>query len=299
MVNSFRDQLYRTSTPIAKPNVKLISINSGDLYIKANYQNFSRYQEVDISMAADGEATLPSLIEEVRKLVTADRKAAYQTRGTRLGAASQAAAERIRTDAADGWDVSPVSTARMVAELWAQVKDKDWSLLSSIENGRWVRAMWNFDKHYQHIGFSGGDGLGYEITSAVGAALANKKHGRFSVTMESDGDFMMAPGAALWTAAHLSRSSALTVMRNNRAYHMETQHILRMSLRHGRGVDNSEIGTVLNSPNIDYAKLAESMGMHGEGPISDPKDLAPAFKRAIAVVESGEPALVDVVTQPR
>jgi hypothetical protein len=41
------------------------------------------------------------------------------------------------------------------------------------------------------------------------------------------------------------------------------------------------------------------MGVYGEGPISDPKDLGPAIKRALDVVNRGEPAVVDVVTQPR
>jgi len=50
---------------------------------------------------------------------------------------------------------------------------------------------------------------------------------------------------------------------------------------------------------MDFAKLAQSMGVYAEGPIDNPKDLAPALKRAIAVVKRGEPALLDVVTQPR
>jgi hypothetical protein len=41
------------------------------------------------------------------------------------------------------------------------------------------------------------------------------------------------------------------------------------------------------------------MGVYAEGPIENAKDLAPALARAIAVVKKGEPALVDVVTQPR
>jgi thiamine pyrophosphate-dependent acetolactate synthase large subunit-like protein len=45
--------------------------------------------------------------------------------------------------------------------------------------------------------------------------------------------------------------------------------------------------------------MARALGVHGEGPISDPKDLGPALKRAVDVVLRGEPALVDVVTQPR
>ena len=55
----------------------------------------------------------------------------------------------------------------------------------------------------------------------------------------------------------------------------------------------------LAGTHIDYAKLAQSMGVYAEGPIAEPKELGPALGRAIAVVKRGEPALVDVVTQPR
>jgi thiamine pyrophosphate-dependent acetolactate synthase large subunit-like protein len=72
-----------------------------------------------------------------------------------------------------------------------------------------------------------------------------------------------------------------------------------MANRHNRGITRAKIGNVLDDPAIDYAKLAQSMGVHGEGPISDPKDLGPAIRRAIEVVKSGHPALVDVLTQPR
>jgi hypothetical protein len=39
--------------------------------------------------------------------------------------------------------------------------------------------------------------------------------------------------------------------------------------------------------------------MYSEGPIENPKDLAGAFQRALAKVRTGEPALIDVVAQPR
>ena len=48
-----------------------------------------------------------------------------------------------------------------------------------------------------------------------------------------------------------------------------------------------------------FAKLAQSMGVHGIGPITDPKDLGPALKKAIPIVKKGEPVLIDVVSQPR
>jgi len=72
-----------------------------------------------------------------------------------------------------------------------------------------------------------------------------------------------------------------------------------MVARHGRGIENTKIGTTIMDPNVDYATVARGFGVHGEGPITDPNDLAPALKRAIAAVKSGQPALVDVVTDPR
>jgi acetolactate synthase-1/2/3 large subunit len=67
----------------------------------------------------------------------------------------------------------------------------------------------------------------------------------------------------------------------------------------GRGITNTDVGTTLKYPNIDYAAVAKGFGVHGEGPISDPAELAPALERAIAMVKSGQPALVDVVSEPR
>jgi acetolactate synthase-1/2/3 large subunit len=294
-VNNYRDQQERTWRSITKPDAKLVSITASDLYTKSNYQDFQRYPEVDIAMAADAEATLPALIEACKRLITADRKRAFEDRGKKLAAAHQQAKEAARTEATYAWDASPVSTARMSAEIWAKVKDKDWSLVTG--GGGWAQRLWNFDKYYQHIGGSGGAGVGYGAPAALGAALANKKYGRLSVAIQNDGDLMYAPGI-LWTAAH-HRIPLLSVMHNNRAYHQEVMHLQRMANRHQRGITTAEIGTTIKDPNIDYAALARSMGVHGEGPITDPKDLGPALQRALAVVERGEPALVDVVTQPR
>ena len=86
---------------------------------------------------------------------------------------------------------------------------------------------------------------------------------------------MYAPGV-LWTQAHHS-IPLLTVMHNNRAYHQEVMHLQRMANRHQRDITTAEIGTTIKNPNIDYAALARSMGVHGEGPITDPKDLGPAI----------------------
>jgi len=297
-VDSFRDSLIRSSRPITKPGTKLISITAGDLYMKSNYQDFQRYPEVDIAMAADAEATLPSLVEAVKRALTADRKSAFEARGKKLADQHATALDRSRSDAAVAWEASPVSTARLTAELYNVIKNEDWALVSASGNtSNWEKRLWKFDKHYQWIGGSGGAGVGYGAPAAVGGALANKKHGRISVAIQGDGDFMYAPGV-WWTAAH-HKLPLLAVMHNNRAYHQEVMHVQRMGNRHNRGITRAHIGTTLEDPFINFAQIVKGMGVYSEGPISNPNDLGPALQRALAVVKKGEPALVDVVTQPR
>jgi acetolactate synthase-1/2/3 large subunit len=297
-INTFRDQLHRSSRSMLKAGAKTIAISTRDLGIKANYQEFQRYPELDLTVTGDAEATLPSLVEAVKRLVTADRRRVFDARGKKLADASRASLERSRADAAYAWDAGPVTTARLSLEMWEAIKNEDWSLVSYLNPvSGWPMRLWTFDKHYQFIGGSGGAGVGYGAPASLGAALANKPHGRLTVTIQPDGDLMYAPGI-LWTAAH-HHIPLLSVMHNNRGYHQELMHLQRMANRHNRGVDRAHIGTTIDNPNIDYAKIAQGMGVYAEGPIENPADLAPALKRAIAVVKRGEPALVDVVTQPR
>src|SRR5262249_24855382 len=96
-VNNYRDQLVRSSRPLTQKGSKLVSISTIDLYLKSNYQDFQRYTEVDMAIAADAEATLPSLIEACRRLITADRKRVFEERGKKLAAAHAQGFEQART----------------------------------------------------------------------------------------------------------------------------------------------------------------------------------------------------------
>ena len=283
---------------LTKEGAKLISISSLELFQKSNYQDFARYNEVDMAIAGDGEATLPALIDACKRLITADRRRALQERGAKLAEAHQRMEDQNRQQATLGWDSSPLTPARVSAELWPHIKNEDWSLVGNdMFFSRWPTRLWNFDKHYQYIGGSGGEGVGYGAPAAVGAALANKKYGRFTVNIQNDGDLNYAPGV-LWTAVH-HKIPMLTVMHNNRGYHQEVMFVTTMAARANRDVSRAGIGTKLIEPNIDYATMAKGYGMQGIGPITDPNDIAPALKRAVQIVQSGEPVLIDTVTQGR
>ncbi len=297
-VNEHVDNAERAQSSRIKAGTKLVSLGVGDLYTRANYQDFERFAAVDLAIAGDAEATLPALIEAVKAALTAERRAAVAGRADAMRKAHAAMRERARVAATYGWDASPISTARLSAELWAQIKDLDWSLVSPDRFlSAWPHRLWTMERHHQFIGGSGGAGVGYGMPAAVGAALANRAHGRISININGDGDIMYAPGV-LWTAVH-HRIPLLTFVHNNRAYHQEFMHLQRVANRRNRGVDRAHIGTRIEEPFIEYARLAQSMGMWAEGPIDNPAELGPAIRRALAVVKGGAPALLDVVTQPR
>jgi acetolactate synthase-1/2/3 large subunit len=297
-LNTFSDRIVRSSRSLLKPGARTISLAAIEtLYIRANYQDFGRFQAIDLPIAGDGEASLPILTEAVKRLIDAPRISALEARGKKLEDAKAVVVAQAKADATIGWDASPITTARLCAELYAQIKDDDWSLVGNGIGIKWPALLWNMDKRHRWNGNSGGFGVGYNAPASLGAALANKDHGRLTVTIQGDGDLMFVP-STLWTAAH-HRIPILYVMHNNRAYHQEFMYLLAMAARHSRSVQNAQIGTTISDPNVDFATLARAFGVHGEGPITDPKDLAPALSRALAVVRGGEPALVDVVTEPR
>jgi thiamine pyrophosphate-dependent acetolactate synthase large subunit-like protein len=286
------------SKPLTKDGAKVITISSMDLLNKSNYQDLGQYNEADLAVAADAEATLPSLIEACKKLITGDRRRVFDQRRARCEETAKRMRDQARQEAAWGWDASPVTTARLSAEIWNAVKDDDWSLVSEVVfQSFWPTRLWDFTKHYQFIGGHGAYGVGYGAPAAVGAALANRKYGRLTVNIQSDGDLNYAPGV-LWTAVH-HKIPLLNVMHNNRSYHQERMYVADMAARAQRDVSRVDIGNAISEPNIDYAAMAKAYGMFGIGPIENPADLGPALKKAIEVVKRGEPAMVDVVSQPR
>ncbi len=305
VVNAFVDNREKLQERVAGEQVKLVSIGCGDFYLKSNYQDFQRFQPVDLPIAGDAEATLPALTEAVRQALTAADRTGAPARAEPLRSAHRASAARLKTAASQGWDAVPISVPRLTTELFLAVRDTDWSFLG-MDSGQsfWPSRSWPIERHYHHLGNSGGYGLGYSLPAAVGAALANRKEGRLTVAIVGDGDLLYTP-SALWSAANLKLPMVI-VVHNNRAYHQEAMHLRRIANLRGRPVltraeqgDFAPVGTSTMSPEVDFAKLASSMGVWSTGPVQDPARLAAALKAAVDVAKSGAPALVDVVTQPR
>lgn len=253
-------------------------------------------------MDIDAQASIGVITGEAMRLITDAHKRRIDERKQKHAAANHSAYIADLKEAIEekkkGWNLSPVSTARIYAELWPLIMNEDWCLASpSNFSGGHHRQLWEHNKPYSYLGGQGAAGMGYGAGACGGAALAARGRDRIVVNVQTDGDMNYTPGV-LWTAAH-HKLPMLTVMHNNRAWHQELMFIQYLAGVRGRGTDRAHIGTTLRDPFIDYTKMAEAYGMAGEGPIEDPALLSAALKRGVESVKEGEPYMIDVVTQPR
>lgn len=160
----------------------------------------------------------------------------------------------------------------------------------------WNGAWWPFRHPLDFLGSDGGGGIGGGPGISVGAALALKGSGRLPVAICGDGDYLMGV-TALWTAAHYC-IPLLMVIANNRSFFNDELHQERVARMRNRPVENRWIGQRISDPDIDLAAMARAQGAEGFGPVRTQSELAAALKSAIAAVEGGAVAVVDVRVEP-
>lgn len=290
------NRVTRQTEFVVSPECKIAEIGYRDLNISKWSDEFQQIVATDVQILADSSVTIPLLAERVAARVSGDSAAQSRIRGRsdEIASIHNAAFEQWAQDAKKDWDASPITLPRLASEVWDVVKDEDW-LLTTGTLGDWPMHLWDFDKPYRHPG--GALGTSTQIGIALGVALANKGSGRVCVDFQPDGDLMFDAGA-LWIAA-AQELPLLIVMYNNRAYYNDWEHQIRMAEHRGTPVENAWVGQAINYPAPDFGALARSLGVHGEGPFEDPSQIGPALRRALDVVKSGKPALVDTVTQFR
>jgi thiamine pyrophosphate-dependent acetolactate synthase large subunit-like protein len=160
----------------------------------------------------------------------------------------------------------------------------------------WDADWWPFRHPLDYVGSDGGGGVGGGPGISTGAALALKGSGRLPIGICGDGDFMMG-NTALWTAVHY-RIPLLIVVANNRSFFNDELHQERVARIRNRPVENRWIGQRISDPDIDMAGVARAQGALGFGPCTRMDELKGAFADAIAAVEQGQVAVVDVRVKP-
>ena len=160
----------------------------------------------------------------------------------------------------------------------------------------WNGATWPFHHPLDYIGSEGGGGVGGGPGVSVGAALALKGSGRLPIAICGDGDFCMGV-TAIWTAVHY-RIPLLFVVCNNRSFFNDELHQERVARIRNRPPENRWIGQRISDPDVDCAGLGRAQWAVGFDPVTQTRDLVPTFEKAIAAVEQGQVAVVDVRVEP-
>jgi len=275
---------------------KLIRIGLEDYGVKSWPSSYGRLFPADISILGNAVQVLRELTRICGEAIEGGVQRRVADRSVSATKLHTAMYDRIQKDLHERWWAQkPTSTARLAAEIWEAIRGEDWVLVHGSLSG-WERRLWEMQEGSRCIAGGGGTGTGMGV--AMGVALAFRGTGKVCVSIQNDGDLLYTPGS-LWTAAHHD-IPMLMVMFNNRSYYQDVGHQTAITRMRERSLEHVGVGVNLDRPATDFATLAKSFDLYGEGPILEPEEIRPALARALKVVkEEGRLALIDTVTQPR
>jgi thiamine pyrophosphate-dependent acetolactate synthase large subunit-like protein len=267
---------FKVSFPDGTPSAKVIVV-SNDFRIHRGWSmDYQGLPICDVMLATTPEEAVPDLLAAVGGSVKAQKPAAGKP----------AAKPELSKD--------KLMVNDLVRALKVAVGERDVTLAHISLS--WDGATWPFRHPLDYVGSEGGGGIGGGPGNAVGTALALKGSGRLPVAVCGDGDFMMG-NSAVWTAVHY-KLPLLIVIANNRSFFNDELHQERVARIRSRPVENRWIGQRISEPDIDLSGLARSQGAQGFGPVKQTADLVATFEKAIAAVENGAVAVVDVWVEP-
>jgi acetolactate synthase-1/2/3 large subunit len=284
---------YESLTPAG---TKFVRIGLTDYGVKSWPSSYGRLTPADISILGDAPQVLRELTRHCREALSGAVQQQVAARSARAEKLHTAVYERFRRDLQERWwGQTPISTARLAAEIWEAIRGEDWVLVHGSLSG-WERRLWEITEGWRCIAGGGGTGTGMGV--ALGVALAFRGTGKVCVSIQNDGDLLYTPGS-LWTAAHHD-IPMLMVMFNNRSYYQDVGHQTAVTRMRERSLEHIGVGVNLDRPATDFGMLAKSFQLYGEGPILAPEAIRSALARGLKVVkEERRLALIDTVTQPR
>ncbi|MDO8185999.1 thiamine pyrophosphate-binding protein [Conexibacter sp. JD483] len=274
---------------VAAP-LTLLNVTLSTLKLRAWAHDYQPLAPAERQITASADLVVEALLQRLKAdpLDAATVNARGDAAAARIASARAGWSSAAKNATADG--VVPLE--RLIHELGGALRDVPF-VLGGGTNGRLEQRQWALDRARQYAGWASGGGLGYGVSGALGVALAQEP-GTITVDLQADGDLLFLP-SALWTAAH-KRLPVLIVVNDNRQYGNTVEHAQKIGRLRGHGDGSRYAGAGLADPPVDLAAMARSFGLWAAGPVSDPETLATTLQEAVAVVRSGRPALVDVLT---
>lgn len=158
-------------------------------------------------------------------------------------------------------------------------------------HGGLVKQLVGHTKYQSYVNVTGG--LGQGIGVALGVKMAARE--RSVVLMIGDGTFLYNPSVQGLGAARDNDLPILIIIYNNGAYAAMKGGYTR-GYPDGIAITNDTFHGVNIDP-IDYEKLVEPFGFHGER-VEKGADVVPALERAKLAMDSGTPVILNAVLSP-
>jgi acetolactate synthase-1/2/3 large subunit len=281
---------------LTSAGTKFIRIGVADYGVKSWPSSYGRLYPADVAILGEATQVLRELTRKCQEGMTGAVQNRAAARSARAAKIHSSVYERFQKDLQERWwEQKPTATARLAAEVWEAIKGEDWVLAHGSLSG-WERRLWEMNEAARCVAGGGGTGTGMGV--ALGVALAFRGTGKVCVSIQNDGDLLYTPGS-LWTAA-AHDIPMLVVMFNNRSYYQDVGHQTAITTIRQRPLDLVGVGVNLDRPATDFAMLARSFNLYGDGPILDAEAIRPALARGLKVVkEERRLALIDTITQAR
>ena len=234
----------------------------------------------ELAVIGDAGLTLDALIVEVR-----DR-----LRGGPRGRATAVTQEikQLKTDWMAKWmprltqDTKPLSPYRVLWDLMHTVDVANTIITHDAGSPRdQISPFWEPTEPLSYIGWGKTTQLGYGLGLAMGAKLA--KPDKLCVNVWGYAAIGFT-GMDFETAVR-ERIPIMSVLLNNFSMAIELK-VMKAATEKFRSTDISG----------NYADFAKALGGWGER-VTEPREIVPAFKRAIAKTREGTPALLEFITE--
>ena len=290
------DPITRAARKLSANQQQVASISLDELLHRGGTTDYQALPAVDLPILADTSLAIPLLLEACRSALDSSARSKIDTRRQRLAERQADLREHQRAYVRQQCEHPGITEGRLASEVWQAIATED-IVLTGGRPQRMAPGVFELSGPEQSVAGGGGGAVGAGPGVALGAALALKDSGKLPVAILGDGE-MLSSIQALWTAAHY-RLPSLWIVNSNRSYFNDEDHQDRIAQVRGRPPENKWVAMRMEDPEVDFAAIARTFGIHGEGPIRDPAHIGPALRRAIDVVNAGGFAVVDVWTEKR
>ncbi len=263
--------------------------------IRRDPTSLARVSPVDVPIVADAKLAAADLVAAVKSLATKDRlKQIASDRAGRVHDYTKGMADlrqQMLKDYASGSDSDPVKLERLAVELEASL-DKDTIYVNDIDSGKKMDAFMNFGGSDKVYVANGPNILGWGMSAAFGAKLAQPN--KQVIAILGDGAFNFGGPQPLWSQSRYN-APITNIVLNNHSYNNERNRI--WSFIGGAQAKSGRDMTCYNgSPDVDCAKAAQAFGVEGEK-VKDTGSVKAALQRAKKANIEGRPYLLDIEVQ--